>query len=410
MTAINERVNKLRDYIKANKAQNYPITGHPLENVTDYIKNIYLKMLCVITAYGDEVKEEQTLLLQRIISGVYTEGTIEDYMRQALDVEVSDFEEFLMQIKDVRLEYIFAVDAMLVTFVSDSPGEHQSELLAEILEMLCITKPELQYLVAISRSIIEQSNDVYSQAERMRPETVDYREFLCYCRKYITGIVCNSEKQLYLSSVKQYSFDLNSLKLSAQNEQYIVFKQAQVVMENLIIDNSCQALHFEANESVKFINCEFCGDIKSILFTACKNIEIINCIFRNFTSRTILLDNSLNIKIEGCNFINCKFNYHRSSNDWEALGGVIHSNITDNTINLVINSCEFKECGGVNDTNFYSSAVIANCSAQVSNSKFINCWNYYSNNSIDPDNYSRTLFVLGTPNINNEIIKSAKFS
>lgn len=115
----------------------------------------------------------------------------------------------------------------------------------------------------------------------------------------------------------------------------------------------------------------------------------------------------MNCNIEYCKFINCKYYYERNTNDWKELGGVIYSEGVYRNAKNIIRNCEFKNCGGTNSKNYYSSAVISNCNCEVYNCKFYDCWNYNMGN-IDPEDSRRSLFNASVIGNQNEIVGSAK--
>ena len=199
-------------------------------------------------------------------------------------------------------------------------------------------------------------------------------------------------------------------KLSSEIVYRAKYTENKVVFNNLDM-NISQELKFEACEEVIFENCKISGSEFSILFSSCKKIVLRQCRFENFTVAVLKEEENEDFLIEDCEFENCFTVYKRKSNNWQVLGGVIYcDNASRNAKNMIKNTT-FKNCGGKNRHNYFSSAVISNCMCNVIRCSFYNCWNYNTNGNlvVDPENYRRTLFIPGTEGTNNKIIGSANF-
>lgn len=396
----NEKITKLCEYMDRNKVKNYPIYNQCLNQETDYIKNAYFKMLAVILQQT-EISNEQHNLFERMLAGMATDYTEEDYLRQALEIEIKEYVDFTEQYKEMSLKYRFLLDALLLTAL-DNKNQDQLSLVANFMEALKLQKNEVEYLAMLARSILEQSSPLYTQAENICPKSINYIAFLEYTELFVSGILCNTTDEICIQS-------LNYSLLDWKQIQETNFKQRNVTLKNLIIDMKEVPLSFTANKNVKFENCEFIGKDYPITFTACKKIEIEKCIFRDFATKTIIENKIGEVSIIDCKFINCQENYVYNADDWRAYGCVIFTENSDrNGINTIIET-EFKECGGRNSRTYFVSAFISNCRCQVSQSKFYNCWHYHDINHKDPDNARRTMFdhSITTFGEGNEVIGSA---
>ena len=159
-----ENLKKLNQHINKKKYDNYPIKNILLENESDYIKNNYFKMLAVILQQGTEITDIQSKLFKRMLSGVNTEYTIEDYFRQALEIEINEFIDFTNQCSDMVLKYRFVIDAILL-ICCDKKDDKQIELAVSFMEFLKLKKEEIEYLSKLCKSILEQDSEAYWEAE-----------------------------------------------------------------------------------------------------------------------------------------------------------------------------------------------------------------------------------------------------
>lgn len=393
----NEKITKLCEYMDRNKAKNYPIYNQCLNQETDYIKNAYFKMLAVILQQT-EISNEQRNLFERMIAGIATDYTEEDYLRQALEIEIKEYVDFTEQCKEMSLKYRFLLDALLLTAL-DNKNQDQLSLVANFMEALKLQKNEVEYLAMLVRSILEQSSPLYTQAENIRPKSINYIALLEYIGLFVSGILCNTTDEIYIQS-------LNHDLLDWEQFQETNFKQRNVTLKNLIIDMKEVPLSFTANESVRFENCEFIGENRPITFTACKKIEIEKCTFRDFKTQTIIENEVGEVSIVDCKFINCQSHATRLLFYKGPLEGhiIAAENPYRNGINTIIQT-EFKECGG----KYFSFAFISNCRCQVSQSKFYNCWRYDSENQKyvagdSPKMFDHDITTFGE---GNEVIGSA---
>lgn len=186
-----EQVNKLREYIKKTKADNYPIEGHLLEKESDYSKNLYFRMLCMVLQYSGDIVEEQTMLLQRLIKGCKAEHTVQDYMRQSFEIGETDYKEFIEYLLEKKLSYVFALDVLLISFLKGY-NEKQSLFIVEIMETCKVDIDELAFLSKFVSSILEQRLEIYLNIQGQRPKMIDSSMFMCYIdvnRLYM--IYCN---------------------------------------------------------------------------------------------------------------------------------------------------------------------------------------------------------------------------
>ena len=148
-----ERIKKLCDYIDQNKAKNYPIENSMLSKTNDFLKNGYLRMLAVILQSGKTVTEGQLNLYERIVEGAESINSAEEYMRQALEIDIQGYLEFVNECRKTPLVYRFVLDSLVL--IGDGEKEENTlKLDAYICESLRIRKEELYYLIIFAKMIL----------------------------------------------------------------------------------------------------------------------------------------------------------------------------------------------------------------------------------------------------------------
>ena len=407
MDEFNRRISGIRRAMEEMKTEMYAISNPVTAALDEYIKSLYIKMLCTVVQYENDPSEMQLLYLRRLHKGIQIDNSIEDFMRMALDISEVDVQEFIDIMRGDHTRYYFALEGILL--VSMGKGEQANyEYLGELIELICISKRELEYLSTVARSILEQDSEYYDKAKSIAPESVEGFEVVPYIANFYAGVIVDTriEKHFYAPNRDwNYRFAFPCL-----------FHEKKVMFSNLAFEMS-NALEFDGCEMIEFQNCVIKGNDYSVYFRGCGDVKFINCRFYDFSSYTIVDDMVERLSLLKCEFENCIFHYKRDTNDWQKIGGVVHATNATNDARVnhryvvEFSGCEFRNCGGKNKSNYYSSAIICNALCEVRDCKFINCWNY-SRGNIDPKNSRRSLFgdkyeCVGE---RNEIIGSANMT
>ena len=407
MDESNRRISGIRRAMEEMKTEMYAISNPVTAALDEYIKSLYIKMLCTVVQYENDPSEMQLLYLRRLHKGIQIDNSIEDFMRMALDISEVDVQEFIDIMRGDHTRYYFALEGILL--VSMGKGEQANyEYLGELIELICISKRELEYLSTVARSILEQDSEYYDKAKSIAPESVEGFEVVPYIANFYAGVIVDTriEKHFYAPNRDwNYRFAFPCL-----------FHEKKVMFSNLAFEMS-NALEFDGCEMIEFQNCVIKGNDYSVYFRGCGDVKFINCRFYDFSSYTIVDDMVERLSLLKCEFENCIFHYKRDTNDWQKIGGVVHATNATNDARVnhryvvEFSGCEFRNCGGKNKSNYYSSAIICNALCEVRDCKFINCWNY-SRGNIDPKNSRRSLFgdkyeCVGE---RNEIIGSANMT
>lgn len=422
-----ERIKQLCEYMDQNKAKNYPIKNEILQSEEDFVKNGYLRMLAVVLQVGDSIQDGQMNLYKRIVAGAEAENSVEDYMRQAMEIEIQEYLDFVNACKEGKLKYRFVLDAMLLT-VDGERKEDRLKFISSFCEDIKVKKEEMRYLVAMAKAILKQSESKYVDA---------------FIEKNIENVIIEEEVfDGYMSGIWTGKDNIY------ENEKATIFRpesDEDVTVERLLymqntatpyikivgakIDLSERELKFEGKEQIIFENCEFRGNEedefdaryssskkrKPILVNECKNIQIINCNFLNFSSRVLYVENVKNVYIQNSLFSSCCYrfindNYER---DGAKLGGVICSETTPETVEIHMFNTIFEKCGGKNGKHYDRSACISNCKIDAVESVFKECyyescwysdWCRVSNEKCD------TLFTINSRAIRCKFENSARFN
>ena len=412
MDQFNKKIEGIRRMMEEMKSDKYAISIPELVELDEYIKSLYLKVLCTIIQYENNPTDVQVLYLKRIIKGMHAEQSMEEYMRKALDISEADIQEFLKNLEENKIKYYFVLDGIILASIGngDSVGY---EYLAELIELLGVNKEDLQYISLVAKSVLMQESKLYNSAKALCNERVEMVNYAPYILNYYCGAIVDTNEEKYYSAPEKR----DSVEINYPNS----YRERKVTFSNLVLEIT-HDWNFEGCEEVIFKNCVIIGGEYSLFFLSCKHVIFFECQIKDFSSYAILMKLIDKIEFQYCKFENCIYKYSRGYDDWSMLGGVIHVDQDDpinsnriiygtdstQTARTYISDSTFKNCGGRNDRNYYSSAIISNDYSKVKNCKFINCWNYSGGTEIDPENSRRTLFAPGCVQQDNEIVASAK--
>lgn len=403
------RSSRLLEQIKKQNYRNYPIKNTLLESETDYIKNNYFRHLALTLTQKGEASENQRYLFSRMLEGVEAEDKIEDYLRQAMDIEIDQYIEFMDQLKEKEIRYRFLLDAALI-ICCDIHTEEQEELLACFMETLKISLADAAFICETTRNVLKQDRDRYL-GQMNANYGISFRDFAKeYFIDHAGELVRSNELvQWYFPVKKKVSKDM----LHAGNVQGAFEEIKEVRIRNAIFDVNTEELTFKKCGKIILEDCEFRGGEYSIHLVMNSEVEFRNCFFTDFVRRAIIVDCSskASIRFHQCDFKKCYLYYEQKEKSWKQIGGVIGSKA--NSIFYIENST-FTDCGVINRKDCYASAIILNQKATVRNCCFVNCLGYHSTNridrnQIDPNDHRRTMFAPNSINEGNTIIHSARF-
>lgn len=114
MSKSNKNIEEIRKMLKDLKSKKYEIVNPDLVELDEYIKSLYIKVLCTVVQYENDPTDMQILFLKRIINGIGVEDSVEEYMRKALEISEQDIQEFLSIVGDSKIKYYFATDGLIL--------------------------------------------------------------------------------------------------------------------------------------------------------------------------------------------------------------------------------------------------------------------------------------------------------
>ena len=428
-------IKKLYNYLEQNKEKAYPIKNDFLAGATDFIINGYLRMLAVVLQQAKEIKPAQLGVFKRIVAGVKSEQSAEEYLRMALDIEIQEFIDFATEIKELDAKYRFILDAIILTCVTDD-NEEQLQLVAVCSEFLGIEKKDFEYIVKMARAIITNETKLEIILDKYREDNVphfierghstDWKRINAVEENRLVVWSPEGDVPIRVEELGEKFSEIDVEKIIDEIEgKDVSYEFVGLTMDDTIIINiNCdEVIIINANinfkgQSLSFINkkkvliqgCTFTGDnTSSIVFVNCEEVEIIGCTLVDFKYKAIQVIKTRYLGIVDTTFKDCMEIFeHSKYSSTLCLGGVVFG---DYNSEIHIKNCIFDSCGGRNLNGGMEVDIISNCTCRVEDTKFVNCWSYIDNGEKKiSDSYYGKLFNAQSDAINCIFEDSAKFN
>ena len=377
---------KLRTKLHRELPLAHPIKEHPIDKCEEFVKKLYIDMLCVIAQYENSDTEFALNFVQRIMAGADMKEPVTDHVKNAMEITEERFGEFLRQCRENKLENIFVVDAMLISCADGKPNVKQVAMLAELTAALGFKKKQVEILSSLTAVILEQNSNEYFKIYRTIPKN-DVFSFImsaiCYIKEFVSGILIDCGELVYVYSKEKTDLKklLETMPSVFQEEDASywgiyhckILNRKKAVFENLIIN---QQIQLESGNSVTFKNCEmYSAKVINYRF-----LEITECVFdgRNDSTNFYFISEGIKISITnsifrnylsekgriGCRLICKEDNIYRC-------GYVTTNSARVENCSVIVNQCSFEN---IDSDKVFSNAFSShNRNVSVKNSNFLNC-------------------------------------
>lgn len=316
-------VERIRDFLVRQWPMAHPIQ-HPMGELDEYVKNRYADMLCVFAQYENRGTEAAVNFIQRLMAGAGMSEPVTEHIKNAMELTVEGFDEFLTLCRENDLSDGLLLDGMLIACAGGPPGKKQLEFLAELAEILMVEKSRLKYLSQMARAILEQDQEGYYALCQELPEC--FRMALIeravpYLKEFISGILVDTPEMLWLYAREKSDFDLSNFsKLRIPHDTVLLEHLTLTLAElcNIDFSNSCQraelrecdfrncTLRFFNVSKITINNCEFAAShgipvkfIINIRSQKCENLYMNGCHMHNiYLDRGNKIDKTALIRVE----------------------------------------------------------------------------------------------------------------
>lgn len=321
--ATNIDYNNLKENLKEIKNVSYSFEKHPLKDLSDYEKKMYVTFLFAIAASEGDLNEDGVEYIKKIINGVKIENDIYIYLKEASEItneHVAKFIEAFLE-KDLRFNFIF--DSLMIYVLSGSKNEKTLELIADFVEVLKINENDLNIIINKLTKLINKEAGFL--LDHLASENIFN---LFYMLDFI------------FAEIRDYQIFEGEIKIDKDlilDKKTVIFYKAKVTISEhgKIITNN--------HSLIAFIDCEFKSDKSiAIRINNTENFMVRNCKFNSFWKRVIEIENCKNFEIKQSIFSFCgnkSIELDPGSKDY--YGGVFYINLSNGKIiDCIIKNCK----------------------------------------------------------------------
>ena len=79
MTSVERKIDDIRACLNKVRVEQYPLVNPLLAEKDEYIKSLYLRVLCFLIRNDGETNNMQTLYISRLIAGIKAEQELQEY-------------------------------------------------------------------------------------------------------------------------------------------------------------------------------------------------------------------------------------------------------------------------------------------------------------------------------------------
>ena len=363
---INDKNTLAQKYMDISTALNYPVYNHVLDKESDYIQNLYFKMLAVILEQGNDLTVSQRIFFERLIAGAESDYESIEFLRQALDLEIDNYVNFTDQCKNKDIKYRFILDALILSVLGNIDKE-QSKLIASFADSLVINKEELKYLALLAKAVIEQDTTVYATAEENLTSSIPYNTLKDHIEPLVNGKVCKNNNLTIICNSDSIE---NSIKTA---------NTPNIKLKNIKLSLKQHNIKFDDFKTVTLENCIFENDTQ-LDFLHCQAVHIKSCEFTNYTVTAIKSKEIYRINIEDTFFDNFDLIYHLAGS---IEGEILHSLDEKFITRPNFTNCSFKDCYACDKFLAYSLkrdieslSYLSNCQCDLYHCSFDSCFFY----------------------------------
>ena len=261
---FDEKVQEVQKAFTAERIKRFAIASPELLKQSDYVKSLYIRMLCALMRCGSPT-EEQILFVQRLTAGAEITDDFTELMRQSMNMDAEGITAFLEALSPNDMKYYFVLDGCITCVLGT--GKDRFAMLAKCAELLGVTDADLQYLARVAKAIVLQSSEAFDEAKKYRMARRENLLFSYHTKWFSSGAIENTERCFHWYSANKKKLDLKKYDLNASN----------IIIENAEIELA-QQITLDTHGYVTFYNCSIVQQkYGRITFLSTDEVEFKNC-------------------------------------------------------------------------------------------------------------------------------------
>ena len=220
---FDEKVQEVQKAFNEESIKRFAIASPELLKQSDYVKSLYMRMLCALMRCGSPT-EEQVLFVQRLTAGTEMTDNFTELMRQSMNMDAESITVFIEALSPNDMKYYFVLDGCITCVLGT--GNDRFAMLAECAELLGVAEADLQYLVRAAKAIVLQSSEAFDEAKDYQTIKTKKISLFYQLRKFYNGVLENTEERFHLYFADEQRADLSEYDLSVDD----------ILIENAIIE------------------------------------------------------------------------------------------------------------------------------------------------------------------------------
>lgn len=318
---------KVQKVFTAERIKRFAIASPELLKQSDYVKSLYIRMLCALMRCGSPT-EEQVLFVQRLAAGAEVSDDFTELMRQSMNMDAESITAFLEALSPNDMKYYFMLDGCITCVLGT--GNDRFAILAECAELLGATEIELRYLVKAAKAIVLQSSEAFDEAKKYQTARTENLSLFYYLKAFYSGVITDTAERFHLYSADKQQFDLSKYELNAQD----------IVVENVKLDFTKDVPWINNCHSITFSNCDLNGGSRRPCFENVESVMIQHCVVQNFSNMFLQVERVKHISICGNKFRNCL----KDTLFWDSATGFLWDNDSYMTDSVIIRDNMIQNC------------------------------------------------------------------
>ena len=229
--SVDTKVEAVRRFFADSKPENHPIKEHPVSMQEEYVRDLYLEMLCVMAQYESSNTENAFTLIKRIMATCKETQPLEEYIKRSMEITPERAAECVRQCKDNGLREIIMVDSMLLSCANGEPNAKQVAFLTEFGDMLGLGKTMMERMARFAFLTLTQT----------------YTSFQ-YDRAFYDGKVTDSKSKVHYLGVSEDSLYKAGGVLEVSNKETVIFENMVYSVKHAVFQN-CVFKKYNSDEN-----------------------------------------------------------------------------------------------------------------------------------------------------------------
>jgi len=281
-----------------------------LSSKDTYAKELYFVLLASVAEIDGEINNEERIFLSALIKGSKLNCNVSKIIDKSITAEKELIIDFFNCFGKDKLKYNFILNSLMMARIDDKINDKEASIIAELAEILEITKEEIMFLAELALAIMEKNIERFHTLVTIKPDNIDFIQFKDHLHSFIK--IPNVK---YVNS--NVELEDNELIGNLIIEIPIICNKNLDIKNAIIFFTPKGKITFTEEISVKIIKIDAINS--EFIFDKCNNIVVTDSTFKNNKNKRPLTYNCCqNGIIEKSNFENCDLFFNKNKTEINA--------------------------------------------------------------------------------------------